>query len=467
MNLVGFICEAFGYNAGIYKDIDILYQKRKFEFYKLARDNEFYSHPLITEGSLLQEEYCKKALGIILYQFEHSDDTEVIADLDEILRKGWTYAYTYTNTHNKIDCHNFMERLIQKSGGLINLSDDDLNTNLIILITLAASKGKEIIENDFCMSFLETLQLRLLHYNEGDPTRISLKHCSDEQKKQIKEIKKKIYGKIGLVKDYASLLHCLNGKWEGEIFSFLFDFDNLTSSILWNIPWSDQDNDEIIYTYLVRNQGEDPALYYQAAMYIRYLIKAYKQVKTHYFANNKETQFAELEAKEKEIIRLISKLDQREAQVKDLIEQAEQLTKQVEKLQKEIESEQLKNNELNSLREFMFSLDTQVEYAEKDIDYNILKTIKAVIIGGHEKWQSRMKEILPGCIFIHTDMINFDMAVLDSVDIVFFYVNYLNHSIYYRIIERLRNTKKKIHYLNQQNESLVLKDIWRTYEKYT
>lgn len=253
------------------------------------------------------------------------------------------------------------------------------------------------------------------------------------------------------------LKYTVNTK-QGELFAMLFDYDNLTSSIFYDVEWTDKDNEEIVYTYINRPVGE-PAMYYQAAMYIRYLIKAYIQSKKHYFENNKETQFVELEQREKEVISLMSRLDQREATNRDLAAQVEQLNKKVTMLQKELESEQQKNNELIGLRELMFNLDRQTEYKEElHIDYDKLKSIKAVIIGGHEKWQQRMKDLLPGITFIHPDQASFDLSLLDGVP-VFFYVNYLNHSMYYRAVEYLRG-KGKIHYINQSNESLVLKQIW-------
>ena len=53
------MCEALGYNKAIYGEIDDIYKKKRYEFYKLARENNLYNHQMITEGGLLQEEYCK------------------------------------------------------------------------------------------------------------------------------------------------------------------------------------------------------------------------------------------------------------------------------------------------------------------------------------------------------------------------------------------------------------------------
>lgn len=107
----------------------------------------------------------------------------------------------------------------------------------------------------------------------------------------------------------------------------------------------------------------------------------------------------------------------------------------------------------------MFGLDAQIEYIKIDIDYSTLKNVKAVIIGGHERWQAKMKDLLPNFIFIHIDMVNFDVSMFDSVEFIFIYTNYLTHSIYYKAMDYVRGSDIKVHYLKQQNIDLVLKDI--------
>jgi len=111
------------------------------------------------------------------------------------------------------------------------------------------------------------------------------------------------------------------------------------------------------------------------------------------------------------------------------------------------------------LREFLFSLDRQEEYQAEKVEFEMLKNYKAVVIGGHEKWQQRMKEHLPNFIFIHTDQLNFDFKLLDGVDTVFIYPNYLNHAMYYRIMSAIEGKRVKIVYLNQQNDEITLKHI--------
>jgi len=462
LNLLIFLCEAFGQNKNIYKGIDALYQKHNYEFYRLAKESEWYNHPIITEGSLLQEEYSKKILGVFLYQSDHPDDTKLSIDIDNLVKKGWSYTFTFLN-FSEISLTNFMERYIRKNGGIDNLSDDDINTNLTILLVLALSNGKNIIKDDFYNSVISSFATRLKHYELEK--RINVNNLSIEDRKAIDNIKNMIFLSVGRVTNYMDLLKFISHSEQNEIISFLFDYENVTSSIFHDVKFSNKDIDEIVYLYYLFNKNigninvDDAVQFYFYSMYIKYLLKCYKQVKVHYFVNNKETQYAEIEEKDKEIKRLTIDLNNRELENLKLTEENEQLYKKIDKLNFEIQNEKAKISELNGLRELVFSLDAQIEYKEIYIDYTALKKVETVIIGGHERWQARMKELLPMCVFINTNMINFDLNILNSFDTVFFYVNYLNHSIYYRVIEYIKNKDININYINQQNEKLVLLDI--------
>lgn len=141
-----------------------------------------------------------------------------------------------------------------------------------------------------------------------------------------------------------------------------------------------------------------------------------------------------------------------------LVSTNEDLSAKITRLENELREERKKNNELNGLREFFFGLDKKEDYKDIDVDFKDLKSVRIVILGGHEKWQTRMKEHLSEAIFIHADMINFDLSVIDDAQAIFIYANHLSHAIYYKLINYARGNKK-IFYLSSQNEKFVLKEI--------
>lgn len=461
------MCEALGYNKAIYGEIDNIYKKKRYEFYKLARESNLYNHQMITEGGLLQEEYCKKALGILLYLAKYSDE-KIQKGLSEIIKKGWPYVYTFAINFNQISFNKFMERYVRKNKGIENLTDDDINTSLMILFFISINSEKQINEKDECFKvFIEYIYNRAKHYEKGAKTKISLSKANTEDKEKIKELKKEIRKKIGNVKNYGTLLSNLEGNPLNNKIAFLFDYEKLSSSILWNIPWNEKDIDEILYAYLVNYPDlekiniDDAINHFLYGMHIKYLIKAYIQVKQHYFENNKEIMFAEVEELEKKIEKISSSFFQKSKEVEKLKEKLELSEKRTARLEIALEKEKKKNIELNSLRQFVFSLDQEIKYEPPEGDLSRIKTFEGVIIGGHEKWQQRMKKRLPRFVFIHADMLNFDVSVLDNVKNVFFYVNYLNHAIYYKTIEHIKEKNIKIHFINFQNEDLFLREIYK------
>lgn len=462
LNLLPFIVEVLGNHPKIYKDIDKIYMDNRYEFYKAAKEHELYNHQIIREGSLLQEEYCKKVLGILLC----TDKEEISLKLLDLIKKGFPYSYTYFNSHCEINLGKFAKAFTRKFGGPVDNNGIGIDHHAIILLFLAMNSDKKLIQDGDYNKFLNLLNMRWEHYNVENETRLSLKKASNEDLIAIKNLKKSIYKKYGKIRNFEDVI---DGKFDQkglEYISFLFDYENLSSiSIFSDIKFTEKDIDEILYLYILSKENQkdikNATKFLIAYMYVRYLIKAYKQIKNMYFENNKETMFVELEDLEKSLNSTTEKLFLAKKEINDLCEKLNALEKENNRLKIELELEKRNREELNSLREFLFNLDKKEVYIEEDVDFDFLKNYKSVLIGGHERWQQRMKELLPNFIFIHPSQKNFDTNILNGVDILFVYVNYLNHSIYYRVMSAIENNHIKVIYLNQQNENQLLKRIYQ------
>lgn len=120
-------------------------------------------------------------------------------------------------------------------------------------------------------------------------------------------------------------------------------------------------------------------------------------------------------------------------------------------------------NLLINLRGFIFNIeyDDESTYLHESLNYDVLKDVSGVVIGGHNKWQSRMKEHLPNCKFILPEMLNtLDLTIFSKVNIVFIYTNYLNHALYYKVIDTIKNKDITLRYLKpHKNIELVLKQV--------
>ncbi len=358
LNLLGFLCEAWGYNTKIYKDIDKLYDKYKYECYKLAKKNEWYNHPLLNDGNLIQVEYRKKALGIILYSQKYADDMKFKKQFSDIVEKGWNFVCNYIISHNKITISDFVKYFIKKRKGLSNITDDELNSYIVTLVSITSSFDKEIDLTDKAYNlFYNNIMLRLQHYENNDITRLSLKTISEEDKAKLLDLKKQLLNKIykesikrriklhlknsnistkeeemlrsmliirdyneeqikenmkflnvPKIKNYTTFLDNLHETSYGIGISFLYDLHNLTESILNYIDFSEQEVDEIIYAYIAANNilrkeinVNDLYDFFISSFYVKGMIKSYNQVKQHYFKNNKETMYIEMEELEDKI----------------------------------------------------------------------------------------------------------------------------------------------------------------------
>mgnify|MGYP007012348604 FL=1 len=456
IDLLPFIVEALGGNKYIYKDIDNLYQTDKYRFYQAAKSHELYTHQIVSEGGLLQEEYCKKALGILLC----AGDEAVSEGLLGIFYKGWTYAYLFVRNHSEIDLTNFLKNAVRKAGGIDKVSDEWLNSQMFMVFFLAATMGKTVVQNRGRMDLQEILEARWHHYVDS-PLRISI---NPENAEKIKQLKTALFGQFGKITNYIEMYGRLTNR--AETIAFLFDFENLSfPALIDNIKLTEKDIDEILISYIVRNNSIDikaASEYLCDAIYVKYMIKAYKETKQRYFENNKETLFVKLDGLEKELKISSAESTAFENAFKQSEKEKSLLQKEVERLNAELKKERRNRQELIGLREFLFSLDQKEEYREDEpFDLEELKTIKAVVVGGHERWQTQMKELLPSFIFIHPDNKSFDLRLLHNIPVVFIYVNYLNHAIYYRTMKAIEGTETKIYYINQKNINIVLNDIYR------
>ena len=450
-SLLPFLIESLGYNKLIYSDIDKLYQTDKLKFYNSAKNHELYNHPIIKEGGLLQEEYSKKALGLVL----NSEPGGYIEnDLTEILIKGWKYVYVFIKNKNTIDLDKFGKSFIKKNKGIDNVSIDCFNTSLLIAYFLATGLNKTIIENDVYKKLIEMFTNRWKFYTYG-LDRISISKVSELSKLKIDKLKKDL--------SFWDLESLASKKLSLDEFPvLLYDFERISSvSIFDSIRLTKKDLDEILYACVVKEnviQNTDQTeLIVSILMYLKGMIKAYKQIKGHYFQNNKETMFFEFEGIEKELSNIKDELVYKSNMLLEAEKTTKQQEKEIKRLKQEVAISYQEKLELHALRQFLFNLDKEEEYIQQGKQRKDLSKIKAVILGGHEKWQTKMKELLPNFVFIHPDNVNFSKEIIENTDYLFVYANYLNHAIYYRAMGLVKDAK--ICFLQQINEELVLDEI--------
>ena len=100
------------------------------------------------------------------------------------------------------------------------------------------------------------------------------------------------------------------------------------------------------------------------------------------------------------------------------------------------------------------SSDASNNYPSKYIE-NRLKNLNIVIMGGHQIWQNRLKEIYPYFNYIDSDNVNFDINITRNADIIFFNTLHCSHKLFYRIKNNVNNgrtnNKEKLIFVGSNN----------------
>lgn len=277
LNLLPFMAYCFSINEAIYSDIDNLYNKNESKFYKSSKESPEYNAEVIMQGSIKQEEYYKKALGI----FENNQEFE--NEIMEIASKGWPFTYRYCQNNSELDALSFIADY-----GELTMEDENeelSNSNYIIFLYI----GKNRITNS------EILVEMIIDKFDLNNTKID---NIDLNKKQIaNSIYKMIKNKYGNLEEFKSKkydkLRFTDSMKSSQFFiDLLFDRSKFSFGQIWEqYPLKDSEIENVIYDYILANidaENEEANIDLIASnclqgMYLFKFIKAYKDIKKHYF----------------------------------------------------------------------------------------------------------------------------------------------------------------------------------------
>lgn len=193
--------------------------------------------------------------------------------------------------------------------------------------------------------------------------------------------------------------------------------------------------------------------------------------------SDKDKEIEDLKRELKIISVLEDKLEAKQETLNKLQLEYDRLkNKELAKLKEELEEKTRLLKELNEknsfLEEINLVLDSQIEEMEaaaEDISSdtsnnrptkyieNRLKELNVVIMGGHQIWQSRVKEIYPYFTYVDSDNVNFDINITRNADIIFFNTLHCSHTLFYRIKNNVNNgrsnNKEKLVYVGSNNLS--------------
>lgn len=483
-----YIAESLILNEKLKNELRELYKSDKYRFYNKAKQSELYFNSLVSLGSLEREVDMKRTLGILL----SAEDDELLKQKVLKIMSNY-YRELYIRIKNKKnDFNEYIKSKISEFDPNEYVKMNSFPRIAYYIIKLIYGFNVDIKQFEAIIQMVEKDILQ----TENFPVQITNMH---EEKKEISNsILDRLYTNFGRIESIKDLIVCYERSLRigneaeietGRIYCFmalLFDFEKLSiSNQLSGIELTKDDLLQIASAY--NGAYKDKNLershkFYIFGMVLKSLIKAYKGAKDFYFSNNAETQFIELQnlqnkiqelelSKDAQFIelnnlksekkewdsKLKSEISLLEAQHKS---EVRELKKEIEKLKDELMEEQKKNFEINKLREFVFSI--KQEYVPQDTEINLselIKDKKIVIIGGHENWRKKLKDIYPSINTIDGFNEGFDVKLISQADFVFLHTGYMNHGTYYRAINTLRAYNIPFNYLGRTNNELVEKEM--------
>jgi hypothetical protein len=117
--------------------------------------------------------------------------------------------------------------------------------------------------------------------------------------------------------------------------------------------------------------------------------------------------------------------------------------------------------ELNSLRELIFSLRNNEEEPalQQDIKFPAHINGNIYCLGGKQNWVNRMKEIMPDIKYIGADR-NIKLSdKLDKADEIWFQINGLTHAQYYAAVDIAEKNNVPVKYFKYSSPSLCAKQL--------
>jgi hypothetical protein len=503
INIRHFLIVALGQQDFLHSTIDEIYEKRQLEYYKAFKESGFYNDLLIQRYALKSELYMRKIAGIVEWCYTN-DDYELIYKL---IKKGYKYAYNYTQQRRYIDIQDFATAFIKRGGGINSVSEIGLFLNAVVVIYLSDKQSKDVgFMNDYGVQFINGIE----RMNKECYIYMSKQEYLKDSKEEIDDIYKRYnISRSFKVNTVGKLMDLFIMNEEQEVLkkSNLKNYEELRDNVYQQgmtkyigalsgwiktvgfepmdiaeaHPFNKEELDVVFYEFLNAKEGnnltdQDQDLFYASCMYLWVFANLYKEAKQLYLNGRQEQDY--LNVKEKELIlkekeAFIQKtMDNAQQQMEQMEQKVKRLEEALQKSQKENqillkENEKINNNEKEvfALRDFIYKIEAEeVEESSLTVEQmsDELKNLKLVVFGGHPNWQNKMKEVLPNTQFIDVDNLNIDISFTDKSNHVFINTTHFNHTFYEKIMGRLNRNNTTFSYLKgYANTKKTLEEMYQ------
>lgn len=507
-NPLELLCVVLGTNPRLTKEIDKLYNKNKWEYYKVGKTS-FEDSILFGRMTLVKDDYIRKTAGIIMYEFERESSDAMFT----LIKKGYKSLFFYVQTRKSISLDDYYFSYVKKNGGLEKIKELDLMNECIVLQCFAPLLGKKV-KHDSPVGDLINSHIFKLYYDAKakDPSfymtyfkdsysqigkyyekyNLPKKNNLDIMLFMENEILKVVDSRIMKYPDNSVSMDILRTVRQKVFTEGIFKHLGSYSAILKTSGYDEdtffqdftlsKSDMELILTELATSKKENNLneeevdQLFIAIIFIRAILHEYTKAKEYALETQQDSFYEEvvkqsekLQEKEQQLLRKESDYKKEQAshsakivRQQSLIDSLGKEVKQLKSKQVEVESNQ---KELIALRAFAFRSSKHVNYSDVVEDpISKLKGVKGAVFGGHVNWHNKLKLKLSHFRFISPESLNLDFSFVRNLDVAYVNTSYANHALYRKLMKELERCDTQLVFLDTTNDDITYKEMVTTLE---
>lgn len=502
-----------------------LYQNNKYRCYALAKNYRFYDDVYITSGHLQTEVKLKRYIGILLLAEE---DEGIRLQVIKALKSTFPDLFQAIKKADETAVSQFIQKgleLEQKTG---NYGYGDAYFVIAFYAFCLMDNRNEPAKfpaqlNDLFQRAID-IHITFSSEKESSDKRESVRYSSfapivgsmKELQSQIPSVLKisRLYdifvkGRKDSDPGLEDYLQCRRSQTPIDdalrktialycLFGDTMDRNELSIVLLFNKTYNKSYRDKINNSvrFALSNIGikdaessEDYFFWYAIGLFAQNVADIIQDCKKFYFANNDETQFLEVDTlthqveylkEENQQLKQILDITQANAketetkvrkevkeQISLLEEQVRIQNRQINELKTLLAQSQEKDQELAKLREYVFESNMDYVPESQTASSNaILDEKNIIIIGGHENWRKKIVSEHPNLKVFSGTTKSLDVSVIEGADAVFLVTANMAHSVYSKLIERLRKGDIPYGYLGRFNPDLAEQEMLDQLKKF-
>ncbi len=503
--------------AAAYKEIDSLHASQSERCFLAASRSPYYNHPSFTGGGIEREIYARKYLGLVLAAIAEGRDSPFFARVFNIMANRWTSLHRYITESQEVFLDEVVDPqyhspAVKKAGGSLlsgvvgHYFDSFVSVYPVLdlprqaalkfaLFSSCALGRKASVKNPEILAEIEVMSGKTpITKNFRD---INRRLSAPDFRKVTREIKNAIFQRVR--PDFR--------RWDNDRFIEGWAHCGAYLSAEEGIPLlghefltapKDREVELLCRLYFIKITAEmfrygpvdqtKDEVERECAEFVMFgliwlgLVREYKKARKYYSAHGADHLRGEMKAMEEKLAdgeeQLRKAKDALAAKDRMLCMKDQQASEQARRHKLELDA---LNEEIARLKSEA-SRDAQPAAEDtaggiaaapgimpespplpgSDVAHDLMKLrgIRAVVIGGTEKWQAKLSSRLPHFVYLYGDAAGFDESLVINADIVFADTRYkFNHGCFYRLANIVRRHNKKLVFLSRTNTALAVRQM--------